>query len=253
MLTSLIRKTSCAATLCLVGLLAFDASAADVQFKGNHLKIKFDKSHPEFIQVLGQDGFPGMIGVAVNDELVAIHTGVVHVSVKGSSLGDTLDIDQTVQLRGHLTIKMGAGDDEVTLSGLVTQNVKVSLGKGDDVLEDSEDWLFVGGSCTIKAGAGEDAVDFHQPTLVQGSMSIDLGKGLPDNEDLHLKDGPYEIVKTLSIRLSKKGDEDVVLEGVAAGKLIIRGGQGDNEVDLESGDNIFGEAIYKKIDEILLP
>jgi hypothetical protein len=250
MLPSLIRKTSCAATLCFVGLLAFDASAADVQLKGNHLKIKFDKHASETISILGE---PGLIGVFADGEMVALHTGIEHISVKGSPSDDTLEIDQSVVISGHLNIKTGAGDDDISLSGVFMKNVKVNMGTGNDLLDQAEDWLFVGGSFTIKAGAGEDQVDFHQAMLVQGSMSIDLGKGLPDNEDLHLKVGPYQIDKTLSVRLSKKGEEDVVFRDVATTKLIIRGGQGHNTVDLQSGDNAFGEATYKKIDEFIHP
>ena len=250
MLPSLIRKTSCAATLCLVGLLTFDASAADVQLKGNHLKVKFDKDASETISILGEDG---LIGVFADGEMVAVHTGIEHISVKGSPSDDTLEIDQSVVIAGHLNIKSGAGDDDITLSGVFMKNVKINLGTGNDVLEETENWLYVGGSFTIKAGAGEDEVDFHQSMLVQGSMSIDLGKGLPGNEDLYLVTGPHEIVKTLSVRLSKKGDEDVVFRDVATTKLIIRGGQGHNTVDLQSGDNAFGEATYKKIDAFIHP
>ena len=255
MLTSSIRKTSCAAALCLVSLLAFDASAADVQYKGDKLTIKFDKQLEETIYIVGADEeIPGVVLVGTEDALLGIYVGVSHISVKGGPQDDTLIIDDVI-VGGHLNIKTGAGHDYVRIAGFFSKNVKVNLGKGDDVLQEGEGGtsLVVGGSCTIKAGAGHDDVDIQGDMLVFGSMSVDLGKCSPDNGDLHLIHGPYEIAKTLSVRLSKQGDEDIVFEDVTASKLIVRGGKGDNEVDLLSGDNVFGEATYKKIDGILLP
>jgi len=256
MLTSSIRKTSCAAALCLVSLLAFDASAADVQYKGDKLTIKFDKQLDETIYIFGaEDEVPGVVLVGTEGGLLGIYVGVSHISVKGGPQDDTLLIDESVILGGHLNIKTGAGHDYVRIAGFFSKNVKVNLGKGDDVLQEGDGGtsLIVGGSCTIKAGAGHDDVDIQGDMLVFGSMSVDLGKGSPDNGDLHLMDGPYEIAKTLSVRLSKQGDEDIVFEDVEASKLIVRGGKGDNSVDMLSGDNVFGEETYKKIDAILLP
>lgn len=256
MFTSSIRKTSCAAALCLVGLLAFDASAADVQYKGDKLTIKFDKQLEETIYIVGADEeIPGVVLVGTEDALLGIYVGVSHISVKGGPMDDALIVDESLIISGHLNIKTGAGDDYVRLAGFFSKNVKVNLGKGDDVLQEGDGGtsLIVGGSCTIKAGAGDDEVDIHGNMLVFGSMSVDLGKGLPDNGDLHLMEGPYEIAKTLSVRLSKQGDEDAVFEDVTASKLIVRGGNGHNQVNLLSDDNVFGEATYKKIDEILLP
>ena len=257
MLPSLIRKASCAAALSLVGLLAADASAADVQYKNGHLKIKFSQDVPETIQLWPAG--PLMVAVVVDEglggglQLFGMYTAVTNISVKGSRLADSLQA--YVMISGNLTIKSGAGSDDINLAGLVSRNVKISLGAGDDILETTlGDQLLVGGSFTSKGGAGDDVFDFEDPLLVSGSMSLDLGKGDPaGNEDVFLHLAPKFIQKTLSIKLSKQGDQDVFLENLTADKVIIRGGKGDNELDLTGGGNAIDEVTTQKVEATLLP
>ncbi len=255
MLPSLIRKASCAAALSLVGLLAADASAADLLQKGRHLRIKFDKDIPERIELAGQGIFaPGLIAVSVNGNLLAWYVGVDHISVKGGPQDDTLRVHSSVAITGNLTVKSGAGDDDVYLSGFYGKNAKVSLGTGDDLLWEQDNDLIVVGSYTIKAGAGDDWIDIRQDIAIGGNMSIDLGRGDPaGNTTVSMIDHRVEIAKTLSIRLSREGDQDVLLEDVTAAKLVVRGGKGENEVDLRPGLNLFDETSTTKVEAVLLP
>jgi len=250
MLPSLIRNASCAATLALVGLLASDASATDVQFKNGHLKIKFDQHVPE--TVIAETIAPMVIAVSNGGGLVGFYTGVTNISVKGGPLADLFAA--SVIIPGNLSIKSGAGDDGIYLSGIVSKNVKVSLGTGDDSLEGAGTQLLVGGSYTAKGGAGDDGFTFEDSMLISGSMSLDLGKGDPaGNQDVGLFDDGKIIQKTLSIKLSKQGDQDAVLEDLSAKKVIVRGGKGDNTLDLTLGGNTIGETTTKKVEATLLP
>ena len=254
MLPSLIRKASCAAALSLVGLLAADASAADVQFNNGHLRIKFSQDSPESIQVT--DAGPLLVAVLVDEgfgagmRLFGMYLGVTNISVKGSRLRDVFAAYVTIT--GNLTIKSGAGDDDVYVGGIVARNVKISLGAGDDLLEGFQ--TITGGSYTAKGGAGDDRFSFQVEMLISSSMSLDLGKGDPTgNEDVALFNDAKTIQKTLSIKLSKQGDQDVVLENLTADKVIIRGGKGDNELDLTGGGNAIDEVTTQKVEATLLP
>jgi hypothetical protein len=255
MLPSLIRKASCAAALSLVGLLAADASAADLLQKGSHLRIKFDKDVAEEIELNGEGvAFPGLVVVLINGDFMGIYIGVDHISVKGSAHHDTLRVDENVFIRGNLTVKTGAGDDAVYLSGFFGKNVKVSLGAGHDLLWEGSDPLLIVGSCTIKAGAGNDVIDIRQDIAILGKLSIDLGKGNPAfNTMVGLTEHEVEIGKTLSVRLSRQGAQDLVLEDVSAPKLVVRGGNGDNHVNLAPGNNVFGDISITKVETIDLP
>jgi hypothetical protein len=250
MLPSLIRNASCAATLALVGLLASDASATDVQFKNGHLKIKFDQHVPE--TVIAETIAPTVIAVVNGGGLVGFYTGVTNISVKGSPLADLFS--GNVLISGNFTIKSGAGDDDIYLSGIVSKNVKVSLGTGNDTLQGTGSQLLVGGSYTAKGGAGDDGFIFEDAMLVSGSMSLDLGKGDPaGNQDVGIFDDGKIIQKTLSIKLSKQGDQDVILQNLTADKVIVRGGKGDNTLDLTPGGNVIGKTTTKKVEATLLP
>jgi hypothetical protein len=237
-----------------VGLLAADASAADVQYKNGHLRIKFSQDNPEIIQVT--DAGPLMVAVVADEglgagpQLFGIYLGVTNISVKGSRLPDVFLAYVTIT--GNLTIKGGAGDDDVYVGGIVSRNVKISLGAGDDILEGLQ--TITGGSYTAKGGAGDDRFSFQTAMLISSSMSLDLGKGDPTgNEDVALFNDAKTIQKTLSIKLSKQGDQDVVLENLTADKVIIRGGKGDNELDLTGGGNVIDEVTTQKVEATLLP
>jgi hypothetical protein len=255
MLSSTIRKATCAAALSLVGLLAAEASAADLLQKGNHLRVKFDKDIPEEIELFGGGAAgPGHIIVVINSEFMGMYFGVEHISISGSPQDDILRIGDSVLILGNLTVKSGAGDDHVYLSGFYGKNAKVSLGTGDDLLWEQDNDLIVVGSYTIKAGAGDDWIDIRQDIAIGGKMSIDLGRGDPaGNTIVSMIDHRVEIAKTLSIRLSREGDQDVLLEDVTAAKLVVRGGKGENEVDLRPGLNLFDETSTKKVEAVLLP
>ncbi|MDG2149760.1 MAG: hypothetical protein P8N09_09560 [Planctomycetota bacterium] len=250
MFTSLIRKTSCAATLCLAGLLASNASAADVQFKGNHLTVKFDKQVEEDIQLLTAG--LAMVAVVVDGDLFGIYMGVTNISVKGGPRDDTLGV--SAMITGNLTIKSGSGDDDIYIGGLISRNVKVSLGAGDDLLEGDGTPLVVGGSYTANGGAGSNDFHFDDEMLISGNMSLKLGKGDPaGNQDVFFHLTPKTIQKTLSIKLSKKGDQDVVLEDLNAGKLLVRGSKSNNVLDLSHGSSVIDETSTAKVETTLLP
>ena len=240
--------------LCLT-VLAFDVSAGEVQQKGTHLKIQFDKDASEQISVEGTG--LGEVSVTMWSETpatVSQFSNVRNISVKGSPLDDSLYIDDTVEIAGNLTIKSGAGDDSIYVSGVYHKNVKVNLGDGDDIHYEFENAMSVGGSYSVKAGKGNDYVFWDQHIFVGKSMSIDQGAGTVDggNENMAMRGTYiYDIGKKLSIKLAKEGGQVAMLENVSASQLIVRGGKGNDTVDLSEGDNNFDKIKLKKIETLL--
>lgn len=244
--------------LCLT-VLAFDVSAGEVQQKGTHLKIQFDKDASEQISVEGTG--LGEVSVTMWSETpatVSQFSNVRNISVKGSPLEDSLWIDDTVEIAGNLTIKSGAGDDEIFVSGIYAKNVKVSLGDGDDVHYEDGNFLVVGGSYSVKAGEGEDELDWDQHITVGKSMSLhagtpEAGSAFGEGE-MSLGGGyTYTIGNKLSITLTKRGGQIAELEGVSANLLSVRGGKGEDTLDLSEGGNSFGKTKFKKVETILTP
>jgi hypothetical protein len=251
MFASIKRTMSQAMSLLCLGLLAFNASAAEIQQKGTHLRIQFDKDSPDTI-LIGMD--VGSIVVLVNDEPAVGFANVRNISIKGGHQSDYLAM--SVEIEGNLTIKSGAGDDSIYVSGIFGKNVKVNLGDGDDIHYESENGMSVGGSYSVKAGKGNDYVYWDQHIVVGKSMSIDQGAGAVDdvNEEMAMHGTyVYDIGKKLSIKLAKEGGQVAVLQGVSASQLIIRGGKGKDTVDLSEGANTFGKIKLKKIETLLEP
>ena len=251
MSTAIKRAMPCLASLLCLGALAFNASAAEIQQKGTHLRIQFDKDSPDTI-LIGMD--VGSIVVIVNDEPAVGFANVRNISIKGGDQNDYLGI--SVEIEGNLTIKSGAGDDSIYVSGVYHKNVKVNLGDGDDIHYEFENAMSVGGSYSVKAGKGNDYVLWDQHIFVGKSMSIDQGAGTVDdgNEKMAMHGTYiYDIGKKLSIKLAKEGGQVAMLENVSASQLIVRGGKGNDTVDLSEGDNNFDKIKLKKIETLLEP
>jgi hypothetical protein len=249
--------------LCLT-VLAFDVSAGEVQQKGTHLKIQFgkDASDARLARQISVEGTGlGEVSVTMWSETpvtVSQFSNVRNISVKGSPLEDSLWIDDTVEIAGNLTIKSGAGDDEIYVSGTYHKNVKVSLGDGDDSHYEDGNFLVVGGSYSVKAGKGKDQLDWDQHITVGKSMSLHAGApeaGSASGEwDVSLGGGyTYTIGNKLSITLTKRGGQIAELEGVSANLLSVRGGKGEDTLDLSEGGNSFGKTKFKKVETILTP
>ena len=254
MFASIKRTMSQAMSLLCLGLLAFNASAAEIQQKGTHLRIQFDKSVEDEIAI---EGFGlGAVIVTVNAGDPKVFTTVNNISIKGSHLSDRLFVSQSVKIVGSLKVKSGAGNDRLFLAGNFAKNLAVNLGDGNDTLYESDGETIVGGNYTIKCGKGNDNVNIWNDMLVYGNMSIDSGPGPGSehvNAPLELTNGSKHVHKKLSIKLSKNTPQWTELDHVTAAKLMIRGGKHYNEADLSDFDNSFGKTTIKKVDLIHWP
>ena len=253
MFASIKRAMWHAMSLLCLGVLAFNATAAEIQQKGSHLRIQFDKDSPDVISIVGAG--VGFVSVQVNADPTTGFTNVRNISIKGSALADQLFVAQTVVIDGTLKVKTGAGDDSIFISGAFLKNLKVSLGDGDDLLWENDGPTEVGGSYTIKCGKGDDTTNIWNPLLVHGNMSIDHGPGAgPEevNATFALANGNKIIAKKLSIKLAKDTPQWAYLEDVTAPKLMIRGGKGHNTVDLSDSGNSFDKAKIKKVENLIL-
>ena len=108
MFASIKRTLRHAMSLLCLGVLAFNASAAEIQQKGSHLRIQFDKDIEGTISIQGI----GLndVAVQVNADPPTAFTNALNISIKGSDQADTLYVDQTVEIQGTLKVKTGAGD-----------------------------------------------------------------------------------------------------------------------------------------------
>ena len=254
MFASIKRTMSQAMSLLCLGLLAFNASAAEIQQKGTHLRIQFDKSVEDEITIKGF-GF-GAVVVIVNAGDPKVFTFVDNISVKGSDLDDSLYVSQSVNIAGTLKVKSGAGQDNIRISGTFNKNLKLNLGDGDDFLWEYDGETVVGGNYSIKCGKGDDTVNIWDGMLVYGNMSIDSGPGPGSehvNAPLELTNGSKHVHKKLSIKLSKNTPQWTELDHVTAAKLMIRGGKHYNEADLSDFDNSFDKTSIKKVDMVHWP
>ena len=252
------RTLSHVMSLLCLGALTFDASAAEIQQKGTHLKIQFDKDVAELIEIEGSG--LGSMSISVDSGVAIEFTNVRNLSIKGGDQDDTLVIADSVEIEGNLTLKSGAGEDEMYVSGTYGKNVKVNLGDGNDTYQgDSSGAMHVGGSYSVKCGKGADNLHWEQDISVDKSMSLNEGAGRVtgpgNNHDLIMHNdgltGIYSIGKKLSIKLAKKRSQDVELQNVSAAQLVIRGGKETNTVDLSGGGNSFGKIKLKKIETLL--
>jgi len=253
MFASIKRTLRHAMSLLCLGVLAFNASAAEIQQKGTHLRIQFDKDIEDTISIQG---------IGLNDVVVQVNadppmpfTNVLNISIKGSDQTDTLYVVGNVEIQGTLKVKTGAGDDSIFISGAFAKNLKVNLGDGDDVHWDNGGAIVVGGNYTIKCGKGDDDTDIWGGMFVYGNMSIDHGPGPGPgevNDSLGLHIGVKTILKKLSIKLAKNTEHWAYLEGVTAPKLMVRGGKGHNTVDLSDDGNSFVKTKITKVEDLIL-
>ena len=276
--SSHVRWASLVAPLALVGWFAISAAAAEVEQKGKRLRIQFGSQAPEAIDVDGcvdvfDSGAPlqtfckafspcpdgrcdvdrsvvalGFIEVVVDGGAVQEFTRVINISVTGSPLGDNLCMAETVDIVGGLKVKAGDGDDTIFVSGTYGKSVRVNLGDGDDDHWECESFLTVGGNYRVKGGKGDDELHWDQDIDVDKSMKLVLGQGnVNGNDDVILRSKVYNIRRALSVNLSKEGGQRLELENVTANKLAVRGGKGDDELDLIGG-NTFTEIKIKNVE-----
>jgi hypothetical protein len=111
----------------------------------------------------------------------------------------------------------------------------------------------VGGNYRVKGGKGDDELHWDQDIDVDLNMKLVLGHGNENgNDDVILHNNDYNIRRALTVNLSKQGGQRLELQGVHAFKLAVRGGKGNDELDLTGSGNVFIEIKIRKV-EIVVP
>ena len=125
-------------------------------------------------------------------------------------------------------IRMEGGNDTVTLSGLAIANdLYVSLGEGNDVLENSSAFM-VGANLTIEAGAGTDRVSLIDAMIFE-NMFVDGGLG-----SLQASISDSTVQKSVTIISDELADSVSVSNTVIAEFLMIESKGGNDTVSLAS-------------------
>ncbi len=129
---------------------------------------------------------------------------------------------------GAFTAKLGAGNDQITISGFLPGATTVDLGIGSNAL--TLDAATLGAKLTVKGGTGADTVTFSGATTrVFGGVNIALGEGtnLLNNTTTALLHVGGDFIAT-----SGKGADDFLMAGKDVqilGKLGLTTGTGDDE------------------------
>lgn len=184
-----------------------------------------------------------------NDVQVAIEGSLL--TVFGDNLGNSVLVEETVDgivitgragttvnglpsvsfpgaILNAAEIRMEGGNDTVTLSGLAIANdLYVSLGDGNDVLENSSSFM-VGANLTIEAGAGTDRVSLSD-AMVFEDVFVDGGLG-----GLQASIANSTLQKSLTIISDEVADTVSVSNTVIAEFLLIESKGGNDTVSVAS-------------------
>lgn len=139
-----------------------------------------------------------------------------------------------VTVRHAVKIRLGEGNDQFRLGGLVAKSVEVAAGAGDDLIALSR--LSAAAYLEVKGDEGHDAVVLSG--VRAGVAAIDLGAG---NDQADVVDSAF---MALGVRLGQ-GDDALRLQDVRARWALLSGGLGDDALELK-GDNRLGR---RRIDD----
>lgn len=130
-------------------------------------------------------------------------------------------------------IRMEGGNDTVMLSGLAIANdLYVSLGEGNDVLENSSAFM-VGANMTVEAGAGTDRVSPNNAMVFQ-DMFVDGGLG-----GLQASITNSTLEKSLTL-ISDEAADSVSVSNTAIAEFLLIESKGGNDTVSVTAVNAFG-------------
>lgn len=136
-------------------------------------------------------------------------------------------------LGGTLSVKLGEGDDAVTIQGGLgtifkpIKKLTLDLGNGNNALTASN--MTVNGDLSIIGGTGNDTVQINEAVATGGNISVNLGAG----ENSLTTVAAVTIGGTLSI-IGGNGNDNVLLGGLVGTKsLTVNLGNGANSLTTE--------------------
>jgi hypothetical protein len=202
-------------------------------------------------------GGSGILGLAVEDGTLTVGTDL---TAKGQSLNDILltpsafsligrnvsitlgatddrvEINGNVHVKGNLTVNAGSGDNIVligsgggSLGPVIEKNLSISTQGGLDLVTLNE--AAVGGTTSIKTGAGADILAIRGPSRFSGATTIDLGAGddaLAIASDPATNAGQVSFDGTVNAKLG--AGNDTLLLGLANSS----GGNANTSVDFST-------------------
>ena len=161
--------------------------------------------------------------------------------------GDNTFIVQGGTVSGGLRYRGGDGNDELQIAAdaVVQSSARARMGNGDNqVLVEG----MVGRSLTVRAGVGEDRVEIAVGARVDGRVYASLGDGTNQvthggaiGRDLRVRGGVDDdtvellagsiVERSVSLSLSD-GDNRLLAVGTIEGHLRYRGGEGNDSVQI---------------------
>lgn len=133
---------------------------------------------------------------------------------------------------GNFTAKLGAGNDQLNITGTMPGAVTVDLGVGDNGLTLTS--ATVGGKLTAKGGVGADTVSFGGTTThIYGAVNLTLGEG---GNTLNNTTSTLLHVGGDFIATSGKANDDFLMAGKDVqilGKLSLTTGAGSDDAGFD--------------------
>lgn len=147
----------------------------------------------------------------------------------------------TIPNSKDFSVDMGAGDDDLTIYGLIAKNVKIVSGTGTNntVIDGADDGSIISGTLGVTGGAGDDALEITGNVVVTKACTISNAAGT--NDTSFTDDGTNAPVFAKTLAITGGVDSDTVTIDVsdAGNPLFVNGaltlsmGAGNNEFNVD--------------------